>query len=130
MTIKELSNLTYLNIEIEREQQRLKQLMDAATDTSVKISGLPHASSISNKTAIAAEIADCEDIIKHKNREAIIEYNRIMRFIAKIDDSRIRQIITLRYIDGKTWVAIAMEIGGGNTQDSVKKTFYRYMEKN
>ena len=129
MTKKELSNLFYLNIEIEREEERLKQLEEAATNTAVKISGLPHASGISDKTAIAAEIADTRNIIEHKNKEAIIEYNRIMRYIAGIDDSLIRQIITLRYVDGKSWTSVATQIGGDNTPDSVRKALDRFLIK-
>lgn len=127
MTAKELSNLFYLNLEISREKDRLKSLEEAATNTAAKISGLPHMSGISDKTAIASEIADTKAIIEHKNKEAIIEYNRIMRYIAKIDDSCIRQIITLRYIDGKSWASIAMTIGGNNTPDSVRMMHNRYL---
>lgn len=127
MTPKELSNLFYLNIEIEREEERLKSLEEAATNISTQISGLPHVSGISDKTALASEIADTKAIIEHKNKEAIIEYNRIMRYIAKIDDSYMRQIITLRYIDGRSWANIAMIIGGNNTPDSIRMAHNRFL---
>ena len=67
-TKKELSNLFFLNLEIEKEKQRLSELEAAATDTSAKISGLPHVSGISDKTAIAAEIADTRNIIDAKSK--------------------------------------------------------------
>lgn len=130
MTSKELSNLFFLNLEISQEKERLKTLEEAATNTTAKISGLPHVSAAFDKTDIAAEIADTKAIIKHKNDEAVIEYRRLMRYIAKIDDSLIRQIITLRYVDGKSWTNIAMDIGGGNTPDSVRMAHSRFLKKN
>lgn len=130
MTQKELSNLFYLKIEIERETKRLRRLEECATNTTSKITGLPFVPGISDKTALAAEIADARTIIEHKNREAIIEYNRLMRYIAKIDDSFIRQIITMRYVDGKSWANIAVSIGGDNTPDSVRMAHNRFLRKN
>lgn len=128
-TKKELSNLFFLNLEIEKEKQRLSELEAAATDTSAKISGLPHVSGLSDKTAIAAEIADTRSIIDAKIKASVVEYNRLIRYISSIDDSLIRQILRYRYIDGCSWIAVAMRIGGNNTADSVKKVCYRFLEK-
>lgn len=130
MTKKELSGLYYLNKEIEQEKRKLAELEATATDTSVKISGLPHVGGISNKTALAAEIADARAIIQAKINLSVVEYNRLNRYIASIDDSLIRQIISLRYINGLSWVQVAMSIGGGNTEDGIKKACYRYLDKN
>lgn len=55
--------------------------------------------------------------------------NKVEEFITSIDDSRMRRIIALRIIDGLSWNKVADKIGGGNTEDSVKKSFYRFMEK-
>lgn len=55
--------------------------------------------------------------------------NKVEEFIASVDDSRMRRIIALRVIDGLSWNKVADKIGGGNTEDSVKKSFYRFMEK-
>ena len=111
MTKRELSQLYYLNREIDRERTRLAQLEAAATSTTSTISGLPHAGTISDKTAIAAAIADSRAIIEAKISLSVIEYNRLTRYIADIDDSLIRQILKLRYIDGLTWQRIAFEVG-------------------
>lgn len=128
MTKKELSRLYCLNREIEQEQRRLAQLKEAATNTAVKISGLPAVGCMSDKTAIAAEIADSQAIIEAKLQLAIVEYRRINQYIAAIEDSYIRQIIALRFIDGLTWFQVAQRIGGNNTEDSVKKAFYRFVK--
>ena len=130
MTIKELSQLYYLNREIEQDKQRIRELEIKATSTIVNISGLPHMKGISDKTAIAADIADLKAVVEAKNKMCIAEYNRLMRYITTIDDSYIRQILTFRYVNGFSWVQVAMHIGGGNTEDSIRKAHKRFLDKN
>lgn len=127
MTKKELSRLYCLNREIEQEQRRLVQLKAAATNTAAKISGLPALGCVSDKTAIAAEIADSQAIIEAKLQLAIVEYRRINQYIAAIEDSYIRQIIALRFVDGLTWFQVAQRIGGNNTEDGVRKALERFL---
>ena len=45
-------------------------------------------------------------------------------------DEHFRTMLKMHYIDGKTWTAIAIRQGGGNTKDSVMKQCHRYVEKN
>lgn len=49
-------------------------------------------------------------------------------FIENIDDSLIRQIIALRYINGLTWDQVAVHIGGNNTAESVRKAAERFLK--
>lgn len=129
MTIKELSQLYYLNREIEEEQSKLAELRTAATSTTARITGLPSIGSISDKTAIAAAIADAETIIRAKMELAVVEYNRLNRYIASIPDSFMRQIVRLRFVDGLTWRQVAQNIGGNNTEDGVRKAVNRFLSK-
>ena len=55
--------------------------------------------------------------------------NEIEEFIASINDSRIRRIINLRFLENKSWNEGADCIGGGNTEDSVRNSFTRFFEK-
>ena len=110
MTIKELSQLYHLNREIEQEKHRLQELEAAATDTAVKISGLPHVGGISDKTAIAAQIADCRAVIEAKVQLSVVEYNRLNRYIANVQDSLTRQIMALRFVNGMSWNQVAMSV--------------------
>ncbi len=50
----------------------------------------------------------------------------INAYIEGIDDSLLRQIITLRHVNGLTWEQVAANIGGGNTAESVRKIHDRY----
>ncbi len=123
MTKKELSQLYNLNKEIALETKRLKEFEKTAH---TNISGLPYIHTIMD-TSIAAQIEDCKTIIDAKQRAAVAEYNRLMRYIASIDDSLIRQIISLRYVNGLNWTQVAMYIGGGNTADSVRMIHNRFL---
>lgn len=55
--------------------------------------------------------------------------NEIEEFITNIKDSRMRRIINLRFIENLSWNKVADRIGGNNTEDSIKKMFYRFIEK-
>lgn len=129
MTKKELSQLYWLNKEIKKEKERLAELEAAATNTASKISGLPHVNGIADKTAIAAQIADCKAIIEAKINLSVVEYNKLNRYIASIDDSYIRQILRQRYILGHSWTKVAMCLGGKNTPDGVRKAHNRFLSR-
>ena len=90
---------------------------------------MPGSGRKSDKTAIAAEIADLRSIIRSKNEMCVAHYNQIMRFVASVDDSLIRQVITYRHIDMMKWRDIAQKIGGGNSEDGIRKAYTRYIEK-
>lgn len=128
MTKRELSQLYYLNREIQQEQKKLRELREAATDTSVHISGLPHGSGISDKTAIAVAIAESQTIIDAKTKMITVEYNRINRFIADIQDSQMRIMIAARFRDCKTWTAVAMAAGGNNTASGCRMAVERFLQ--
>lgn len=130
MTTRELSRLYWLNREIAVEKNRLAELEAAATGITQKINGLPHVTGISDKTAMAAEIADAKAIIEAKTMMAVVEYNRLNRYIASVDDSLVRQIMMLRFVSGLPWNQVADSIGGNNSEDSVKKICYRYLKAN
>lgn len=88
---------------------------------------MPHAGTISDKTALAAAIADSRAIIEAMVKQSIHEYNRLVRYISGIRDSLMRQIFTLRYIDGKTWQQIAFEVG--ETDESYVRRKHNYYLK-
>lgn len=127
MTLQELSQLYYLNREIEHEKKRLKELEAAATDTAAKITGLPHVGGIADKTAIAAQIAECRVILEARIAQSMVEYNRLMRYIDSIPDPLTRQIFTLRFVNGLNWNQVALHVGGGNTGDGVRMHVKRFL---
>ena len=129
MTKKELSQLYWLRQEIQRNKERLAQLEDAATNTAAKISGLPGCGGLSDKTALAAEIADLKAIIEAQQVQAIAEEARLTRYIDGVADSFMRQILKMRHIELYSWQEIASKIGGNNTEDGVRKAHDRFLKK-
>lgn len=66
----------------------------------------------------------CAKVLELKRKkEAVTE------FIMNIEDSQTRLIFKLRCLDGLTWNQIADRIGGLNSEDTMKKRFYRYLKK-
>ena len=128
MEKRELQQLYHLNREIDHNKERLAELEAAATAVTLNVSGLPHVSAFANKTAIAAEIADLKNEIEAKTMLCIVEYNRIMRYIYSIDDSYMRQVMSLRHVNGFSWAQVAAHIGGGNTADSVRMAHNRFLQ--
>ncbi len=130
MTLKELSQLYYLNREIEMDQHRLRELELKALPGAQVITGMPHGSSVADIVGrYAAEIADLRGIIEAKHQQCLYERSRLERYIADIDDSLLRQIFTYRFVNGLPWLQVAACIGGNNTADSVRVACNRYIEK-
>lgn len=132
MTVKELSQLYWLNREIEMDQERLAELEQKASSiSSPNLSGVPGGFNYFDKKIqrYVAEIVDLQMIIQAKQQQCIHERNRLERYISDIPDSLTRQIFTLRFINGLPWLQVALYIGGNNTEDSVKKTCYRYIDR-
>lgn len=130
MTLKELSQLYYLNREIEMDRQRLQELELKALPGAQVITGMPRASGVTDNVGMcAAEIADLRGIIEAKHQQCLYERNRLERYISGIDDSLLRQIFTYRFINGLPWEQVAACIGGSNTAGSVKMACYRYLER-
>ena len=130
MTGKELSQLFYLNREIEQDKMRLMELENAATSSSARITGLPHGTGLANKTALAADIADLKKEIELKTELCVVEFNRLMRYINGVGDSLMRQILTFRHVNGLNWAQVAAHIGGGNSEDGVRMAHKRFLLKN
>jgi len=128
MTKKELSQLYYLNREIEEMQNRLKELETIAISCTANITGMPYASGIADKIGVyAAEIADLKSLLDINLKKCFYELNRLNRYINSIDDSEMRLILSLRYINGLSWQQVAFCIGGGNSDKSIQMMVNRFL---
>ena len=118
----------WLNREIEEEKRKLRELETASTSGTAKITGLPHVSGAHDKIGdMAILIAEQRDLIDLKVRQSVIEYNRLNRYIAGVEDAQMRMILSLRYVNGLSWQQVAAQIGGGNTADGVRKAHDRFV---
>lgn len=131
MTVKELSQLYYLNREIEMDKQKLVELKTAVQNpASPNYSGMPRGGGSDNRLErYIAEIVDLEAIISAKLTQCIHERARLERYISDIPDSLTRQVFTLRFINGLSWVQTAFSVGGGNTAVGVRQRVYRYLQE-
>lgn len=117
MTKKELSQLYYLNREIEHLQGRIEELETLASSCASSITGMPHAPGISDKIGeYAAEITDLKNLLNLNLQKCFYELNRLNRYINSLEDSEMRQILTYRYISGLTWQQVAFNIGESDEQ--------------
>lgn len=132
MTMKELSQLYYLDREIKLDRERLAELRsDLMSPKSPSYDGMPKSPNPDPAMErCVAEIADLEAIIQAKIEQRVYERSRLERYIANIPDSLTRQIFTLRFVDGLKWEEVADKVGGHNTGYSVKKICYRFIAKN
>lgn len=53
----------------------------------------------------------------------------IVEFISSVDDSRMRQILTLRCVEGLHWPDVAAKMGAAESEDSVKQACCRFLKK-
>ena len=128
MTNKELSQLYYLNKEIKQLESNLMELETTAYKATSNLTGMPGSGKCSDKVGrYAAEIADLKALINLNIEKCWHEKRRLERYIQSIDDSLIRQIFFLRYIELKKWEDVAASLGGNNTENSVKQIHSRYL---
>ena len=130
MTRQELSQLYYLRREINSDKERLAKLEAAASSTSPISSGMPNGKgNITDRTALAVEIAMLKSLIFEKICREEQELRRLMNYISGVEDSLMRQILTARIVDNLNWTAVAMRVGGGNTAATDRQRCNRFLRQ-
>lgn len=143
VTSEVLSQYSNIKKEIDELQQKIKRLeneidkieqgemvIDTVSGGSggaqhYKIEGVPLPEYSRKKTLLYSR----KTTLQLLEDDLLEKTNAVEEFIASVDDSRMRRIINLRFLEGKTWQQIATIIGG-NTEGSVKMAFQRFIEKN
>lgn len=90
-----------------------------------KIEGFPYPEYSRKKTLLYAR----QTTLTNLELELMETINDVEMFITQIDDSFMRRIINLRFIEKLSWGEVATRMGGANNEDNIKKAFYRFMEK-
>lgn len=130
MTKKDLSRIYYLEKEIAMWERELEELDCMSLVSSGMGDGQPRGQRVPR-----SKVED--NVIKRMGIQAKMEEllkecksakDEVTDWIKSIDDSFIRQIIYYRCVKVMSWVAVADRIGGGNTADSVRKTFDRFTQ--
>lgn len=139
MTKQELSQLRYLGKEIELLKQQIADLerkMKTEVISDVVWGSNPewpyerrrfHIEGI-DVWGYEKRLKRLKRKLKRRLEELIEKREKIEEYINSIDDSMIRMILTLRYVNGLSWRQVAKRIGGGNTPDSVRKCHDRFLK--
>ena len=131
MTRKDLSHHLALREDLAKAQKRLKRLYDKAYPGAQKLSGMPHASGISDKVGdLGIEIADYETFVDELKREVEQSAKEVAAFIATIDDPNIRLYFRLYYLRGMVWKQVADCCGEDISESTVKNEVYKWARKN
>lgn len=149
MTKDELSSLFALNREIDHLHEQYRQaraqydstfkgdvLSDTVTGSSpewpycqhtMTIAGIPDATGHRGeyRKELAKTISQIWDMAQRRERER----NRLLVYIDGIEDSEMRLILTLRYVDGLHWPEVAAKMGPDYSEDGVRKASERFLEK-
>ena len=123
MTKQELSN----HVELRK---RLPASLEAAAGPGAqKLDGLPRAPGIRDRVGdCASAIADAKEDVARTEAKIARSESAVVAFISTIGDLQARTIFRLRFLGGMSWKEVATATGGGNTEGSVQKICYRYLE--
>lgn len=90
-----------------------------------KIEGFPYPEYSRKKTLLYARKATLAGL----EMELLETLNQVEEFIVSLDDSRMRRIINLRFIDKLSWVQVANRLDSNSTADGVRMEFNRFMQQ-
>ena len=129
MTKEKLSQLSWLKLEIEELVTRIRRIESALSGKTSRIDGMPWLGGSKDFLGdLTPQLCDLKDRLAKNRSAAMAEYTSLQAFIENIDDSQVRLIFTLRYLDGLSWHQVAWRLGG-NTSDSVRMAHNRYLAK-
>lgn len=102
----------WLNIEIVKQRDRLRELEATAYDCNAKLTGMPHGTGISDRTGNSGTaIAQLKTLIEINMQKCLDEIASLEEYINSFKDSRVRLIFRLKYINNLTWEEIGLEVG-------------------
>ncbi|KHO36729.1 RNA polymerase subunit sigma-24 [Clostridium tetani] len=135
MNKEQLKQLKYLKTEIEAIKRQIEDL-DYTIETDKVRGSSSHFPYVQRSFTIEGvnyeEYNRKAERLRRKLNKRIKELMDLAEetneFIENIEDSLVRQIISLRYINGLTWEEVATNIGGNNTADSVRMLCNRFLE--
>lgn len=127
--------LAYLNAHLdllqslERANETLDALRSAAVPGAQVLTGMPHATGVSDKVGeFAAEIADLEAQMDYIRAQIAESQKRITDWISTIDDVIVRVMLRLRFIRGFQWKEVAGYLGTYTSESKVKNICYKYID--
>lgn len=131
MTLKELNEYGILKAHIEQCRDRIREISSRTVRSPVfKTSGISNSPTGRNpmEEKYIKAILDKEDLERLIAADEA-KIKRIERYISNIRDLRTRMIFEMHIFRNERFFVIALKFGGRNTEESVKRIFYRYIDK-
>lgn len=131
MKKQDLEQIYYLSRELKMWERELQTLRGKSlTGSPLSGSGSSPLGSHSDKVADRAErIISLEERVNAKKSEIQAARDAAVAFVMTIPDSLTRQIVYYRCVSLMGWRRVAYEVGGKNTEESVKKHYQRFVAK-
>jgi len=129
MTLEYLSQLHYTIKDIKHEENQLEMLRLRMTSINSRLTGMPSRTGVSDRIGdLMPDLVDKTRKLDQLKLDFEIQRARLENELRCIEDPQVRLIFLLRFVDLKTWGEVASMIGANNTDNSVKKTCYRYLQ--
>ena len=99
-----------LSMEIDQISEELQRWQDLATRISPSYSDMPHGGGSDKVQTAAVEVAELTDKLNRKLHQAIMVQENIKKLLESLDDIKLRQLMSYRYINGMRWEEIAVRM--------------------
>lgn len=127
MTLQRLNEHLNMLLQLQEAKAALGS-MQTQILSAVNADGMPHAHEPSRTTENLAILLQVQiDDVNRLEHMVEVSEREVRRFVDSIEDNRTKLIFNLRFICGLKWEAVAVMIGGGNSEDAVKSACYRYL---
>lgn len=111
MTERELMSLIYIQARIDKINERIAELEDEDGLGSMNMDGMPHGTTPGNPVErMALARAALHEMLLHLKTTLAEKELAIREYIERVAQEDIKLIIELRFIDGRDWGNVAVEL--------------------
>lgn len=129
MTLEYLSQLNDTYRYIKQEENRIEMLRLRMGSINSRLTGMPGRSGVTDRIGdLMPDIVDKTRKLDQLKLDFEMQRARLETELRQIKDLRIRLIFLLRFVDLKSWIDVASEIGDKETDSTCKQACYRYLK--
>lgn len=115
---------------VEQKKREIQRIMERLTAKSPSLTGMPHAGGVHDKVGdgvveLVTKKEELEELVRSYEKEE----DEITGWIDGIEDLQVNLIFSLRFKERMSWNEVADNVGGNNTENSVRMMVNRYLEK-
>ena len=127
MTEKDLNSLFYIEKEIKRIKSRIKELNEDTGLKAVTFDAEPRGNEVGNPTqTIALKRIELLEYLTKLYEQKCDEAMRIYEYIDSCEDNETKTIMSLRFIDCRSWYVIQAELG--KDRSTLQKKLHKYLK--